>query len=45
MSKRSFAKKYTSARAQIDAVDRIIRALLGNPHPNAFVMKIGIAIV
>jgi hypothetical protein len=27
MSKRSCAKNYTSARAQIDAVDRIIRAL------------------
>jgi DNA-binding phage protein len=27
MSKRSFAKKYASAREQIDAVDRIIRAL------------------
>ena len=27
MSKRSFAKKYASARTQIDAVDRIIRTL------------------
>ena len=34
MRKPSFAKKYASARAQVDAVDRIVRRLFTAKAPN-----------